>query len=282
MVQKPYEKPSVAIVMKSKQGAGKGSVMKPIELIFGSNFTQTNGSYLVAGRFNGAICNRLVVFADEVDLTNKKIADKFKTLVSENTVFLQHKGLYPVAMPHYMRFIFASNHEQVFLAGSRGRRYLVLEPSGHVAQDRAYFDAFYQWLDNDGAAHLLDYLLQRDISDFDPRRAPVTQAVRDEILVNLTVMDGFVLNELCKELPFGALRVSPNDVCIRLEDYLLSRGFSKETEPQLRSKIGKMAKRYGIERTGKRGVNLLYHLPAPELFRNKFASMFGVNPNDLF
>lgn len=280
IVQEPQEKPSVAIVMKSTQGAGKGSMMKPIEQIFGNNYTQTNGAYLIAGRFNSAICNRLIVFADEVDLTNRKIADKFKALISESTVYLENKGMDPVAFPNYMRFIFASNHEQVLLAGNKERRYFVLEPSDQFAQDKNYFKNFYRWLDNNGAAYLLHYLLKLDISDFDPRRAPSTHALRDEITANLSTMESYMLHELCKVKPFGASKVSAEDVRIRLVDYLSSMSLPPQTEPQLRSKIGKIFKNFKITRTGKRGVNMLYHLPEAEEFRQKFKNKYGINPND--
>lgn len=281
-IQKPYEKPSVAIVMKSEQGAGKGSLMKPLQQILGSNFAQTNGAYLVTGRFNSALCNKLAVFADEVDLTHKKTADKLKAIISEDTVFLEQKGIDPVVFTNYTRLIFASNHETVLKAGRSERRYLVLEPSSHVAQDKDYFNQFYDWLDDNGASHLLYFLLKRDITGFDPRRAPVTDALKQEIFTNLSIMDEYILHELQKELPFGAHRATPEDIRLRLEDYLEMRNLAPESEPQLRSKIGKALQRLNAPKSGKSGVNLMYQFPDPKEMRNRFAKNVGVHPDDLF
>ena len=282
LIQKPYEKPSVAIVMKSEQGAGKGSLMKPLQQMLGSNFAQTNGAYLVTGRFNTALCNKLVVFADEVDLTHNKTADKLKAIISEDTVFLEQKGIGPVVFPNYARLIFASNHETVLKAGRSERRYLVLEPSSHVAQDKDYFNQFYDWLDDNGASHLLYFLLKRDITGFDPRRAPVTDALKQEILSNLSIMDEYILHELQKELPFGAFRASPEDIRLRLEDYLKMRNLASESEPQLRSKIGIALKCLKTPKTGKRGVNMMYQFPKPKEMRLQYAKKLGVHPDDLF
>ncbi|GAC15488.1 primase-helicase family protein [Aliiglaciecola lipolytica] len=280
MIQKPQEKPSVAVVMKSVQGAGKGSMMEPFKQILGANVTQTNGAYLVAGRFNNSIGNRILVFADEVELTNKKIADKLKALISEKSVYLERKGFDAVEFPNYLRFIFASNHDHVLLAGIKERRYLVLEPSDKFAQDKAYFNRYFEWLDNDGAAHLLHYLQNMDISDFDPRRAPITKALQDEILANLSPQQEYLIYELSLEKPFGACRVSPNDVFVRFDDFLKEKQI-RFSMPQIRSIIGKLFSKLGIPSTGKRGVNLMYQLPEPETLRKILANRLGVSPDDL-
>ncbi|MFI3135943.1 MAG: hypothetical protein QX197_04120, partial [Methylococcaceae bacterium] len=58
-----------AIVLKSVEGTGKGAMVEPLLMILGTHGNKTNGSYSLAGRFNGIVANRLLIFADEVDLT---------------------------------------------------------------------------------------------------------------------------------------------------------------------------------------------------------------------
>ena len=164
LIQKPQEKPSVAIVMKSVEGTGKGTLMQPILSILGDYASQTNGAYLVTGRFNSTLANNLLVFADEVDLTDKRTADKLKALISEPTMQLERKGIDPVVMGNFLRFVFATNMPTVLRAGSRERRYLVLQPCSLKAQDKEYFNDYYDWLNSGGANQLLHFLCKRLIN----------------------------------------------------------------------------------------------------------------------
>ncbi|MFT6910225.1 MAG: putative DNA primase/helicase [Oleiphilaceae bacterium] len=168
IVQKPQQKPSVAIVMKSVEGAGKGTMMKPLLQIFGAQGIHLNGDRHLTGQFNGVVANKLLIFADEVNLTSANTADKLKAFISEPTVQMERKGLEAVEIPNYARVIFASNRSHVIAAGTKERRYLVLEPSSIKAQDSHYFNGLNQWIDNGGAAKLLYYLLGINLEKFNP------------------------------------------------------------------------------------------------------------------
>jgi putative DNA primase/helicase len=284
LVQKPEEKPSVAIVMKSVEGTGKGSLMQPILNILGDYASQTNGAYLVTGRFNSALANNLLIFADEVDLTDKRTADKLKALISESTMQLERKGIDPVVMGNYLRFVFATNMPTVLKAGSRERRYLVLQPCSLKAQDKDYFNDYYDWLNSDGANHLLHYLSTLDISDFDPRRAPVTQALQDEKMANLSPAEDFMYSELLKDKPFEGISVrpEPKDILNRFDTYLMNKNIQPMSESQKRSTIGILFKNYGIQNHGKRGRNLHYVMPDIDELRRRFANNYGQSKDDLF
>ena len=97
MLQKPDEKPSVAILLKSVEGTGKGTLVRPLGEILGQHFVQLNGDNQLTGRFNSIVANRLLVFADEVKLTDSKTADKLKALISEPTVSMEKKRHRPGA-----------------------------------------------------------------------------------------------------------------------------------------------------------------------------------------
>ena len=283
MIQKPDEKPSVAIVMKSVEGTGKGSLMAPLQNILGDYAIQTNGAYLVTGRFNSTLANKILVFADEVDLTAKQTSDKLKALISETTISLERKGIDPVPVSNHIRFVFASNMNKVLRAGSRERRYLVLEPASINAQDKGYFDIYYNWLNNDGARHLLYYFKHLDISDFDPRRAPITLALQEEKMDNLPLQDDFLYSELLKNKPFGGIiRPTTKDISIRFEDYLVSNHAQPMSENAKGSLIGKSFKNIGIKSHGKRGRNRYYLMPEAVELRKQFAKNYGCSSDDLF
>lgn len=185
MLQKPDEKPSVAVLLKSVEGTGKGTMVRPFEQILGQHFVQLNGDEHLTGKFNSLVANRLLVFADEVRLTDPKKADKLKAMISEPTVNMERKGIDAEPIPNFARFVFASNHDHVLMAGQRERRYLVVEPDAKYAQNKAHFKALYGWLNHGGARHLLHYLLNLDISQFDPHHAPVTKGLIAEKLQSM-------------------------------------------------------------------------------------------------
>ncbi|EEJ8448077.1 toprim domain-containing protein [Salmonella enterica] len=266
LVQKPDEKPSVALVLKAIPGTGKGSMVKPVMQIMGMYGIQVNGAGQIAGRFNSTMANRIFIFADEVTINNGREADKLKGIISEPTINLERKGIDPEPMPNYARLIFASNSEQVLRASIRERRYLVLEPSAAIAQQKGYFDRLHGWINNNGAAHLLDYLLRYDIKDFDPRRAPVTAALVREILSNLPPAEQYVYTELCSEAPFrGEARLIITSEIDRFMAQCRDDGIEL-TLPAARRLLGRVLAGLGLEQQGRRGRGCggFYDLPARE------------------
>ncbi|EPP1148897.1 primase-helicase family protein [Yersinia enterocolitica] len=277
LFQKPEEKPSVAVVMKSIEGTGKGSMVRPLLDIFGMYGIQVNGPGQIAGRFNSTIANKLFVFIDEAELTDSRSADRLKAIISEPTINLERKGKDPEPMPNYARFIFASNHERVIRAGMRERRYLVLEPDSSQAQDRGYFDQLHQWINHGGAARLLDYLLSYDLSGFDPRRAPVTAALVEEKLASLPPVYQFIYSEIWEGKPFNSQdRVFASEMVSRFMTWSESHG-EEVREASARSALGKVMPRLGMTVQGRsdRGKGRYYDVPAIEALRDSFAGLIG-------
>lgn len=282
LVQKPMEKPGVAIVLKSVEGTGKGAFFEALKRVFGTHASQINGAYQLTGRFNSVVANQQLVFADEVNLTDPRTADKIKGLITEPRVCLERKGIDPIHVPSYVRFIFASNHDQVLKAGERERRFIVLDVSDKHIQDKIYFDRYWDWLENGGPASLLYFLTHYDLSRFDPRRAPITKALLDEKLQNLAPCHQFIFEELQKAKPFdGAARLSTQDMVNKCRIWLEDNGYQFPT-PKIRSLIGKLIQKMEISKDGKHGRDANYELPLKEAMQAKFARMLGHKKTDIF
>lgn len=285
LVQHPDEKPSVAIVLKAIPGTGKGSTVKPIMQMMGQYGVQINGAGQIAGKFNATMANKLLVFADEVTVSNSREADKLKGIISEDTINLERKGIDPEPMPNFSRLIFASNSEQVLRASIRERRYLVLEPSAEKAQDKHYFDRLHNWINSGGAAHLMDWLLKFDLSGFDPRRAPVTAGLIREILSNLPPAESYVYQELCSDAPFrGQARLSASEEIDRFVSVCRDTGIDMAL-PAARRLIGRILTVIGLDRQGRsdRG-GVFYDLPAREEIErwNEIRTAFAASLNSEF
>ncbi|ELK4990906.1 TPA: helicase [Escherichia coli] len=284
IIQKPDEKPSVAIVMKSVPGTGKGTTVKPLLQILGQYAAHINGAGHISGRFNSILANKLLVFADEVTIHKPSEADRLKAIISEPTFNLERKGIDAEPMPNFARLIFASNSTQVLQAGIRERRYLVLEPSPEKAQSREYFDRLYSWLNDGGAAKLLWHLKGVDLSGFDPQRAPQTDALREEILLGLSGVELFLYGELINEPPFnGEVRLFAKDMVNRFVAWSLERG-EKLKEPAARSLLGKSLAQMGLVKHGRpdRGNGVFYELPEVGVLQAAFARLIGMEGYDVF
>jgi len=279
LFQKPDVKPSIAVVLKSSEGTGKGTMADPILKILGYHGNKTNGAYAIASRFNSTLANKLFIFADEVDLTDKHVADRLKGIISETTVNLERKGLEIEPLPNYCRLMFASNHAQVLNAGIRERRYLVLEPSDEKIQDPDYFDSLWAWINaKDSPAKLLNYLLHVDISGFDPYRCPQTKALITEKLSNLCDINRFLYNEIIRDEPFeGVSSIKASDLVDKFVSWSIDEGH-RISLASARSQVGKIMVKLHIEVKGRsdRGCGKFYEIPNRDVLVQEFASFLNI------
>lgn len=103
-----------------------------------------------------------------------------KTLVTEETLVIEAKGVDAEIARNFTHVILSSNSDWVIPSGPDERRFLMLDVSEAHAQDTAYFGALRAHMEGGGRRALLAKLLARDISDFDVRTAPKTAALRDQ------------------------------------------------------------------------------------------------------
>jgi len=283
LFQYPDIKPNVAVVLKSVEGTGKGTMAEPLLRIVGPHGIKTNGAYAIAGRFNGTVANRLLIFADEVDLTEKHVADRLKSIISETTVNMERKGLEMEPLPNYCRLIFASNHSRVISAGLRERRYLVLEPSDKYAQDPHYFKNLWAWIEGNGAAKLLHYLLNVDLSDFDPYRCPQTAALIAEKLSNLRGVNQFFYNQITQPEPFGGrARINASELIDDFMKWSVEEG-EKVSKAAAANLTGRMMAKLGVEVHGRsdRAGGKFYDLPGKVELVQQFAKMLDIPETEL-
>ncbi|MFW8412522.1 primase-helicase family protein, partial [Klebsiella pneumoniae] len=105
LIQRPEEKPSVAVVMKSVEGTGKNTLVRPLLQILGPYAAQINGIRHLTGRFNSTLANKLLVFVDEAEMTEAGCADRLKAIISEPVFHLERKGMEPEPVPNCARMI---------------------------------------------------------------------------------------------------------------------------------------------------------------------------------
>ena len=190
------DRPGTAIVMRGKQGVGKGAFVKTPEKILGQHFKHVTGQEQFTGRFNSHLKDGLLVYVDEGYWAGSKQSEgKLKALITEDKTLLELKFKEPVFIKNHIRLVIASNSEWVVPAGMEERRMCVLDVSEDRRGDRRYFKRLFEWIEGPGPSALLYELLKREIKA-DLRTIPRTAALLDQILQSLDSVGKFWYSRL--------------------------------------------------------------------------------------
>ncbi|OLP05555.1 hypothetical protein BLL52_3223 [Rhodoferax antarcticus ANT.BR] len=261
-VQYPDKLGEVAVVMKGERGTGKGKLAYFFGLLFGEHSLQINQSKHLVGNFNAHLRSCVFLFVDEALWAGDKQGENvLKGLVTEPTIQIEGKGANLITAANRLHIMMASNNEWVVPAGNRERRYFVLQVSDKHIQDKPYFAAIdHQMLHQGGLAAMMHDLLNRDLSAFDVRSFPWTDALDEQLLRSLDPamqwwMDYLGKTHTCWEFPIRG---------VISEAFALANGTynSKSSETKLGMFLSKVVPG---------GVKKVVH-----------ASVAGAKPNDCY
>ena len=192
-VQQPGTAGEVAIVMRGKEGTGKGVLAREFGRLFGSHFRHLFQAKHLTGHFNSHLQQCSVLHADESFFAGDRSHESIlKGLITEHTLFIEPKGLDGFTVRNCIHLLMSSNSDWVVPAGADARRYFVLNVSDTQMQNAEYFAAIAQQMNSGGREALLHFLLNRDISEFDPRRIPHTDALDEQKAFSRRGMDRLI------------------------------------------------------------------------------------------
>jgi hypothetical protein len=93
LVQKPWVKPEVALVLKSREGTGKTIIAQMLLKIFGPHGFTTAQKERVAGRFSGHLFDKVLVVLEEAFFAGDPAAvTTAKALITNPTFGYEAKG----------------------------------------------------------------------------------------------------------------------------------------------------------------------------------------------
>jgi hypothetical protein len=170
LVQKPYEKPEVAIILRGEQGAGKDSMIDALSKIIGKKFVhRTSNMQDAFGNFTSSLKDNLIYQFNEVDSkdgfgNNQSIKD----IITCEEHQINEKCIRPYPIRNCSRFFFFSNCLTVVDIPPDDRRFVVFK-TGEKLSAKYYCEYFDKVNDEDEIANLYTYLLNVDITKFKPR-----------------------------------------------------------------------------------------------------------------
>ena len=196
-VQFPEERIGVAIVLRGRQGTGKGVMCTEFGKLFGPHFVHIHRDQHLLGKFNSHLMGALVIYADEAFWAGDKASEGvLKAMITEETVFIEMKGKDAIPFDNYARLLIASNQSWVVPADLDDRRFFLVDVGESHAQDHGYFSALIQEMENGGRDALLHHLLNFDLSDVNLRKFPKTQAHWENKLFTMPTAGKFFFERL--------------------------------------------------------------------------------------
>jgi hypothetical protein len=183
LVQKPWEKPLVALVLQGPKGVGKNMAINPIGALLGRHFLVTADRRYLVGNFNGYLENCLLFTLDEAFWSGDKQAEGvLKNLVTGKQHLIEHKGCEPYTVDNRTRIVILGNDPWLTPASHDERRFAVFTVGERNKQQNAYFREITEGMASGGASVLLRYLLDidLDLAGVDINTAPSTTGLHDQ------------------------------------------------------------------------------------------------------
>lgn len=280
LIQKPYEKPLVALVFRGGKGVGKSSLVERVGHLLGSHFIATSDKRYLLGNFNGHLENNILFVLEEAFWSGDKQAEGvLKHLVTSKKQMIEHKGKEAYEIRNCSRTVVIGNEDWLIPASVDERRFAVFDVGDSRKQDLAFFRDMREGMEAGGYRLLLEYLLTYDISQIEVNQAPSTEALHEQKLSSLEPFYQWWLQCLTEGKVVGAdfgdeweLEVETDRFRQAYFRYRKERGIGKWAPSD--AEVGKLLKACAprSERTRKRQDGKRVHVytvpPLPEARQN--------------
>jgi hypothetical protein len=222
VVQKPWERTRVVLVLISKEGTGKGMVITDVvgEIIGQQCFLSESRKDNIFGTFNYLLsCKTLVVLNELLWAGSHEAAGTFKDMITDKRITINQKNHDQRPETAFQNYVICTQGPWAVPASCESRRFFVLEPSerycgNQTPESVAYF--------NKVAAvkpeHFAHFLYERDISASTLREVPVTKGLTKQEEQSLTPVQSAIFECLMRGSLCGSSCVGSMDY-----DYITRR-----------------------------------------------------------
>jgi hypothetical protein len=136
-IQNPAAPAEVALVLIGEKGAGKGTLVRCLQRIFGAHAFQVTSREEVIGKFNGHLQDCVLFVADEAYWGgDKRCVGRLQGMITETTLPIERKGIDLIQVPNYLHVVMLAEPGWVIPAGRFERRYAALAVSTARRGDR--------------------------------------------------------------------------------------------------------------------------------------------------
>lgn len=191
ILQHPGVKINHAVVILSNtEGVGKDTVFVPFLAALGHHNSWVVMPEDLQGQFNPYVERQVVIVAEMANFNKKEMTNKIKPLLAAPPFFIQvnKKNVGQYSIPNLGNVIMFTNHDNAISIDEQDRRYWVHRSLTEEARDKSYFAPIYDWYgerplyDGPGSMLVARWLLQRDVTGFDPNGRPDMTEAKAEMI----------------------------------------------------------------------------------------------------
>lgn len=175
VLQKRGKKIRWAPVVVGNQGVGKDLFLRPVVKGLGG---QTNAQTVQPERLNGTFIDfweKELLIVEEISRSQKTdVYERLKAIVSgtvSDTVTIERKFQQPYEVPLVVNMLFVTNHSDALSLTVDDRRFFVIH-SYAEPKENSYYAKLVEFYDNQGWQKVYNWLLKRDIAQFNPDARP--------------------------------------------------------------------------------------------------------------
>lgn len=178
-VQRPQEKINHALVVGGAPGIGKDTLFEPVKYAVGPwNFQEVTPTQTI-GRFNGflkSVIMRISEARDLGDLNRYQFYEHMKiyTAAPPDVLRIDEKNLREHSIFNCCGVILTTNYKEdgIYLPGNDRRHFVAWSDLTEKDFEEGYWSRLWGWYRNGGIEHVVAYLAELDICEFDPKAPP--------------------------------------------------------------------------------------------------------------
>lgn len=200
LIQFPWFKPGVAVAAQSKgKGTGKSILGELVRNMIGRHYIRIFAKHQIIGQFTGHLADKNFASVEESCLAGDPVTDgAIKNLITSETQVVENKGKDAHEVDSFLRLYFTSNNEYFVNASEDERRWLIINnDKSQYRQNTEFFGKLAMSNNKTGKIYsekvstLFNYLLNKDLSGFDVRKVPETEAMRIQKELSASPMESF-------------------------------------------------------------------------------------------
>lgn len=181
-IQYPERRAGSAIVFRGTNGIGKGLFSTFFKNLWGEHGFATSNPKHIVGNFNRHLINTCLLFADEALLAGNKLHENtMKSLVTEEWIALEGKGLDVINVKNRLKIMMATNSDWAVATNRNDRRFCICDVSPEKHKNYAYFSALAEEMESKATKQAFIHdMLQRNISNYVSGEIPVTEGLKEQ------------------------------------------------------------------------------------------------------
>ena len=189
MLQTPWDKNGICLVLKSIPGVGKTSVVDLFNKIIGKKYSISLSNFkLILGDFNGDAEGKILVNLNETGMWyDKKMAGAFKEFITDSHITINQKNIKSYTINNYANCIITTNEDHIVGISAKDRRFNIIQCS-----DKLYDDDYYDKLRNTDIQELANYFYNVDISNYNPRKYDCSELFKEQQELSFNSVELFV------------------------------------------------------------------------------------------